>query len=324
MSNLNNVLALPDEIFSRVFAHSPHNQAWPLVSKQAREVLARTKPTTHVTCKDILHYPYDYSVLKNAQRQVARIKRTSQFFTITGLTFIRDYDPRPVHDGAPVLTHEDWNEIFESCPQLDYLDFSKSQKFIRLTSHFANNLGYALQCKPQIKLTYLNLYDLELSLSDMIKFFDFLKNTGSFATLKTLELGKNYFSTAFSDWGDKFENFIEKYKELPALESLSFKNGYFQPDWAPNMKALIEHMGSSKLKFLSLKNLLIVHEREGVQAEKIWLPLLEALENGQFSQLKKLDIRLNDLGRREIMQPKFQALEQKRGVLILKNSSYCT
>ena len=53
----------------------------------------------------------------------------------------------------------------------------------------------------------------------MIKFFHFLKNTASFATLKTLELGKNRFSTAFSDWGDKFENFIEKYKELPALES---------------------------------------------------------------------------------------------------------
>ena len=45
--------------------------------------------------------------------------------------------------------------------------------------------------------------------------------------------------------------------------------------------------------------------------EQIWLPLLEALEEGQFPHLKELDIGYNRLGREEIMRPRFEALQAR-------------
>ena len=188
--DMGSLSVLPDEILYRVLAH---NLALASVSKGMQMVLSRVKPKVHITCKDILQFPRhpgdDQFVLENARRQVALIKRTSQFYTITGLAFTRRYDSSRVRDSLPTLTFNDWNEIFESCPQLDYLDFSKSQKF--KPHHFPGNLGYE-------------------------------------------------------------------------------------------------------------------------KIEQIWLPLLEALEEGQFPHLKELDIGYNRLGREEIMRPRFEALQARR------------
>ena len=314
MSNLDNLLALPDEILYRVLAHNP---TWHLVSKRLQRVLKRIKPPTHITVKDILQYPRhpgdDQFVLENARRQVALIKRTSQFYTITGLAFTRRYDSSRVRDSLPTLTFNDWNEIFESCPQLDYLDFSKSQKFE--PHHFPGNLGYALEQNPQIKLTYLNLYDLKLTLSHMFLFFRYFKHTRSFSTLKTLELGKNNFFPESND-DDRwiFEDLIEKIKELPALESLSFDEAQFQTNWVTSMRALVKHMGSSNLKTLSLHDIRVRNQLSNEKIEQIWLPLLEALEEGQFPHLKELYIGCNRLGREEIMRPRFKALQARRAL----------
>ena len=151
-----------------------------------------------------------------------------------------------------------------------------------------------------------------------------------------LELGGNSFRT---DHDHRFnwlhlEEFIKEYK-TPALESLSFKGASFHTDWSKDMQDFIKNMGSSNLKTLDLQNIdpFSMPPRRNQTAEealilknelseKIWLPLLTALEDGQFSHLEKLDIRQNYLGRSQIMGPKFEALEQKRKVLILRDADY--
>ena len=220
--DMGSLSVLPDEILYRVLAH---NLALASVSKGMQMVLSRVKPKVHITCKDILQFPRhpgdDQFVLENARRQVALIKRTSQFYTITGLAFTRRYDSSRVRDSLPTLTFNDWNEIFESCPQLDYLDFSKSQKF--KPDHFPGNLGYALEQNPQIKLTYLNLYDLKLTLSHMFLFFRYFKHTRSFSTLKTLELGKNNFFPESKD-DDRwiFEDLILRWTAYSKIRGFAF------------------------------------------------------------------------------------------------------
>ena len=155
MSDDETLLALPDEILYRLLANNP---TWHLVSKRLRGVLQRIKPPTHITIKDKLQSPRhpgdDQFVLENARRQVALIKQTSKFYTITGLAFVRRYPYNvrvyDVRDDCPALAFNDWNEIFEICPQLDYLDFSKSRKFE--PHNFPRTLGYALENNPQIQL----------------------------------------------------------------------------------------------------------------------------------------------------------------------------
>lgn len=312
VSNLGKLSIIPEEILYKVF---DQRRKLPLVSKDMQQVLKRIKPKLHVTwtnngARNVI------AAVAEKRSQIDRLKQISQFYTITGISFANSPHLDGFHMGQTIGV-EDWNEIFLVCPALVHLNFRQSRQH---RDDLETTLGHALQNNPQIKLEYLNISHQTLTTRSIGPFLACLVESSSASTLKTLEMGSNYLNSYREDEEDvevKYSmriDILSQLRDLPELRSLSFRDADLIPNWSKDMRALVQNLGASKLESLDLSGLRV---RKDPRRRENILPLLEALEAGQFPYLKLLNIRLLGFFVRQY-EDRFRALATRDCTVLLE------